>query len=178
MLNPRVVVLISLVLAAALTRLMPHPPNMTSIAAIALFGGAYFSNRWLVFLVPLTALFISDMALGGFYRGMEVVYLSFALIVCIGLWLQKHRTVFPIAGAALASSVLFFALTNLGVWAFSGMYPVTYAGLVACYTAAIPFFANTLMGDLFYTALLFGGFALLESQFGVLRERPARKQRL
>lgn len=177
MLNPRVAVLVFIVLAAALTRLMPHPPNMTSIAAIALFGGAYFSDRWLAFLVPLTALFISDMALGGFYRGMEVVYLSFVLIACIGLWLQKHRTVLPIAGAALAGSVLFFVLTNLGVWAFSGMYPTTVEGLAACFTAAIPFFANTLMGDLFYTALLFGGFALLESRFGALQERPARKQR-
>ena len=175
MLNPRVAVLVFIVLAAALTRLMPHPPNMTSIAAIALFGGAYFSDRWLAFLVPLTALFISDMALGGFYRGMEVVYLSFALIVCIGLWLQKYRTVLPIAGAALAGSVLFFVLTNLGVWAFSGMYPATVEGLAACFTAAIPFFANTVMGDLFYTALLFGGFALLESQFGVL-QKPSRRK--
>jgi len=175
MLNPRVAVLIAMVLAAALTRLMPHPPNMTSIAAIALFGGAYFSDKWLTFLVPLTALFISDMALGGFYRGMEVVYLSFVLIVCIGLWLQKHRTVLPIAGAALASSVLFFALTNFGVWAWSGMYPTTVEGLIACYTAALPFFTNTLMGDLFYTALLFGGFALLESRFSLLRDRAARR---
>ncbi len=173
--KPRLMVLIFMVFAAALTRLMPHPPNMTSIAAIALFGGAYFSDKWLAFLVPLTALFISDMALGGFYRGMEVVYLSFALIVCIGLWLQKHRTVLPIAGAALTSSVLFFALTNLGVWAFSGMYPTTAEGLIACFTAALPFFTNTVMGDLFYTALLFGGFALLESQFTGLRESPGRR---
>ena len=175
MLNPRVAVLIAMVLAAALTRLIPHPWNMTSIAAIALFGGAYFSDKWLAFLVPLTALFISDLALSGFYRGMEVVYLSFALIVGIGLWLQKHRTVWPIAGAALASSVLFFALTNLGVWAWSGMYPATVEGLVACYTAALPFFTNTLMGDLFYTALLFGGFALLESRFSLLQESTAHK---
>ena len=177
MLKPRFMILVSMVLAAALTRLMPHPPNMTSIAAVALFGGAYFSDKRLAFLVPLTALFISDMALGGFYRGMEVVYLSFALIVGIGLWLQKHRTVLPIAGAALASSVLFFALTNFGMWAFSGMYPRTIEGLVACYTAALPFFANTVLGDLFYTALLFGGFALLESRFSALQEPGVSRRR-
>jgi hypothetical protein len=174
MLKPRLMVLISIVLAAALARLMPHLPNMTPIAAIALFGGAYFSDKRLAFLVPLTALFVSDLALGGYYPGMEVVYLSFGLIVCIGLWLQKHRTVLPIAGAALAGSVLFFVLTNFGVWAFSGMYPTNLAGLIACYTAALPFFTNTLMGDVFYTALLFGGFALLESRFAGLRESGTR----
>jgi hypothetical protein len=177
MLKPRLVALILVVLAAALTRLIPHPPNMTAIAAIALFGGAYFSDKWLAFLVPLTALFVSDLALGGFYRGMEVVYLSFALIVCIGLWLQKRRTVLPVAGAALASSVLFFVLTNFGVWASSGFYPATLDGLIACYTAALPFFTNTVMGDLFYTALLFGGFVLLESRFTVLQE-PGTLRRL
>jgi Family of unknown function (DUF6580) len=175
MLKPRMMVLISMILAAALVRLMPHPPNMAPIAAIALFGGAFFSQKWLAFLIPLTALFISDMALGGFYLGMDVVYFSFALIVCIGLWLQKHRTVLPIAGAALASSILFFVVTNFGEWAFSGMYPADFEGLIACYTAALPFFTNTVMGDLFYTALLFGGFALLESRFSILREPAGRR---
>jgi hypothetical protein len=170
MIKPRFLVLISMVLAAAASRLIPHPPNMTSVTAVALFGGAYFSDKRLAFLVPLSALLLSDLVLG-FYHHMEVVYLSFALIVAIGLTLQRRRTVLPIAGAALASSVLFFILTNFWVWAFDAFYPKTFDGLVACYTAAIPFFRNTLLGDAVYTCILFGGFALLESQLPALRER-------
>jgi hypothetical protein len=164
MLKPRLLVLIAMVLAAAASRLIPHPPNLASISAIALFGGAYFSDRRLAFLIPLTALLLSDLILG-FYSHMEVVYLSFALIVCIGLWLQKKRSAFQIAGAALASSVLFFLLTNFGVWAFESLYPKTLEGLIACYVAAIPFFQNTLQGDLFFTAVLFGGLHCLREFF-------------
>lgn len=173
MFRPRLVALISIILAASLSRLLPHPPNMTSVAAVALFGGAYFSDRRLAFLVPLAALFLSDLFLG-FYGHMEVQYLSFALIVCIGLWLEKDRSVFKIAAAALAGSVLFFLLTNFGVWAFGSLYPRTLGGLMDCYIAAIPFFRNTLQGDMLYTAILFGGFALLERRFSVLRESPVR----
>jgi len=169
MLKPRIALLISMVLAAAATRLMPHPPNLTSIAAVALFGGAYFPDKRLAFLVPLAALFASDLVLG-LYAHMEFQYVAFALIVCLGLWLQPRRKALPIAGAAVASSVLFFVLTNLGTWATTAMYPHTVAGLAACYAAAIPFFWNTLAGDLFYTALLFGGFAALERAFPILRE--------
>src|SRR6266852_5359920 len=169
MFRPRLAALISIVMAAALSRLIPHPPNMTSVAAVALFGGAYFSDRRLAFLVPLAALFLSDLVLG-FYDHMEVVYSSFALIVCVGLWLQKNRSALHIACAALVSSVLFFLLTNFGVWAFDSLYPRTLDGLIACYVAAIPFFRNTLQGDILYTLILFGGFALLERRFSVLRE--------
>jgi hypothetical protein len=169
MLKPRLLALIAMVLVAAASRLIPHPPNLASISAIALFGGAYFSDRRLAFLIPLTALLLSDLILG-FYSHMEVVYLSFALIVCIGLWLQKKRSVFQIAGAALASSVLFFLLTNFGVWAFESLYPKTLEGLITCYVAAIPFFQNTLQGDLFFTAVLFGGFTLLEISFPKIRD--------
>lgn len=172
MLRPRLTVLIAIVLGTALWRLLPHPPNLASVSAVALFGGAYFSDRRLAFLVPLSALFLSDLVLG-FYSHMEVVYASFALIVCIGLWLQTRRTPARIAAAALASSSLFFLTTNFGVWAFSSLYPKTLAGLAACYVAALPFFQNTLAGDLFFTALLFGGFALLEKRFAALRE-PVR----
>jgi|SRR6185312_5235517 len=175
MIKTRAMVLGSMILAAAASRLIPHPPNMTSVAAIALFGGATFSDKRAAFLVPMAALLLSDVVLG-FYRHMEVVYVAFALIVGIGIWLQKHRSLLPIAGAALASSLLFFLVTNFGVWAFESMYPKTLEGLVACYVAALPFFRNTLQGDGLYTLVLFGGFALLERQFSAMRDpvlRPA-----
>jgi len=168
-LKPRLLVLLSMVFAATMSRLIPHPPNMTSIAAVALFGGAYFSDKRLAFAVPVAALFLSDLVLG-LYRHMEVVYLSFALVVLIGAGLQRRRTAPFVAGAAVLSSALFFAITNFGVWVFEPLYPKTVAGLIGCYVAAIPFFWNTLTGDLLYTFVLFGGFALLEKQFFSLRE--------
>ena len=171
MLNPRVIVLIGMITAAALSRLLPHPPNMTSVTAIALFGGAYFADRRLALLVPCAALLFSDMVLG-LYAHMEVIYLTFALIVCLGFWLRNRQTATNIAGAALASSVLFFMITNFGTWALGSLYPKTIDGLMACYIAGIPFFQNTLLGDLLYSALLFGGFTLLESQLVSLREPP------
>jgi len=168
--NPRLTTLVMLIAAAAATRLIPHPPNLTSVTALALFGGAYFSNRWQAFLVPLIALVVSDVMLG-LYKHMEVQYLSFALIVCIGFQLQQRRTAPRVASAALLGALVFFVVTNLGVWAFDSLYPKTFTGLIACYVAAIPFFRNTLLGDLIYTATLFGGFRLLESRFSALRDQ-------
>src|SRR5579859_2684847 len=130
MLKPRPAVLIAMILAAAATRLVPHPWNLTSISAVALFGGAQFQDRRLAFAVPLAALLLSDLVLG-LYAGMPVIYLSFAVIVGVGLWLRSHQRPVVIAAAALASSILFFGLTNLGVWAFDRLYPPTWSGLVA-----------------------------------------------
>lgn len=170
MLKPRFLALVTLILTAAATRLLPHPPNMTSIAAVALFGGAYFADKRLAFLVPLTAVLLSDVIIG-FYAGMAAVYFAFVLVVCIGLWLQKHRTVPAIAGASIASSVVFFLVTNfVGFHIDGGLYPMTFNGMIESYVAGLPFFRNTVIGDLLYTALLFGGFALLENRFAALRE--------
>lgn len=167
--RPRFWVLVCMILAAAASRLIPHPPNVASITAVALFGGAYLSDKRLAFLVPIAALFLSDLALG-LYSHMEVVYGSFAMVVCIGLLLRRRRTPLAIGGATLASSLLFFVVTNLGVWVFGSLYPRTIEGLFACYVAAIPFFQNTLLGDALYTVALFGGFALAERWWPPLRE--------
>jgi hypothetical protein len=171
--KPRLIVLVLMILAAAASRVIPHPPNVASITAVALFGGAYLTNKRLALIVPLAALLLSDLVLG-FYSHMEVVYGSFILVVCVGFWLQRKRSALRIGGAALASSVIFFIVTNFGVWAFESLYPKTGAGLLACYVAAIPFFQNTLVGDALYTAVLFGGFALAERLFPILRERDLR----
>lgn len=172
MLKPRMMLIVTMIAAAAASRLIPHPPNMTSIAAMALFGGATLSDRRLAFLVPLAALFVSDLALG-FHNQMAAVYGSFALIVCLGLWLQQRRTAPNVLGAAIASSLLFFVVVDFGIWVMGDMYPRTAAGLVACYTAALPFLRNQMLGDLFYTAVLFGGFALLERRFPALQQPRA-----
>src|SRR5216683_6611776 len=171
--KPRFMVLVFMILVAAASRLIPHPPNMASITAVALFAGAYLTDKRLAFIVPLAALILSDLILG-FYSHMEIVYGSFALVVCMGFLLQKNRSALRVAGAAFISSILFFVFTNFGVWAFGSLYPKTVEGLIACYVAAIPFFQNTLLGDALYTAVLFGGFALAEKLFPILRERDLR----
>ncbi|PYJ98570.1 MAG: hypothetical protein DME23_11745 [Verrucomicrobia bacterium] len=167
--RPRFVMLAGMILAAAASRLIPHPPNFTPIAAIALFGGATFADKRAAFLVPLAGLFLSDLVLG-FFALTPVVYGSFAMIVCLGFWIRRRRTAGRIAGAAVAGAILFFAITNFGVWAIDHLYPRTFAGLADCYLAAIPFFRNTLLSGLFYSALLFGGIATAENRFGSLRE--------
>ena len=149
-------------------RLVPHPPNFSPIDAMALFSGAYLGRRALAFVAPLAALLLSDIVLG-FYHGMATVYATVALIVVIGWWLSSRRTPLRIGAAAVESAVLFFVITNFGMWLFSGFYPLTGAGLAACYVAAIPFFQNTVAGDLFYTVLLFGGFAVAERLMPRLR---------
>ncbi len=165
----RLLVVVGVILAAAASRLMPHPPNFTPIAAMALFGGAYFVDRRLAFLIPLGAMFISDLVMG-LHALLPVVYASFAVIVCIGFWLRARKSVLRVAAAAAAGSVSFFVITNFGVWAWGSLYPTTFDGLAAAYIAAIPFFRNTLLGDAMYTAVLFGGFALLERFVTALRE--------
>jgi hypothetical protein len=171
MFKPRLMAIVSMVAAAVASRLIPHPWNLTSVAAVALFAGAYVEDRRLAVLVPLAALFVSDLVLG-VYKGMAVVYLSFALIVVMGFWLRERRRAPMIAAATLAGSLLFFVMSNLGVWAFGAFYPKTIEGLAACFTAALPFFRGTLEGDALYSLILFGGFALLERNVAVLRAPP------
>ena len=165
----RLLLILFAILAAAFLRLVPHPPNFTPIGALALFSGAMLGKRWLAFAAPLGALVISDLVLG-FYPGVAFVYAATALMVLVGWLLSGRRSVLRIAAAAVGSAVLFFLVTNFGMWLFSGFYPLTAAGLAACFVAAVPFFQNSLAGDLVFSALLFGGWAIAERSFPLLRE--------
>ena len=160
--------LIGVIGFAALLRILPHPWNFTPIAAMALFSGAHFRTRVGAFAVPLAALFISDLFIG-LYSSMFVTYLAFSLIVVIGMSLNENRTVPKILAASVVSSVLFFLISNFGVWMFDHMYSRSGPGLLACYTAALPFFQGTLFGDAAYTAVLFGAFHLAETRFPTLQ---------
>ena len=148
-----------LILLAALSRLVPHPMNVAPITALALFGGVYLDKKH-TFIVPLGAMLIADYFLG-FYDGIAWVYAGFILTGFIGLWLRSHRGVMQTVGATLAGSATFFILSNFGTW-LSGLvgYPKTFAGLVECYVAAIPFLRNSVAGDLVYVAALFGVYEL------------------
>jgi hypothetical protein len=156
-----------LVFAAAFVRLIPHPPNFAPIAAIALFGGAYFTKRWAAFIVPLTAMFITDLFLG-FHPTMWAVYLSFVLIVMIGVVMIKQKRITNIFFASIASSVVFFIITNFGVWLSTPYYEKTSIGLAACFTAAIPFFHQTLLSDLLFVTILFGLYEILKAKIPAL----------
>jgi len=170
--HSRLVALLTAIVVAAALRLVPHPPNFTPIGAMALFSGAYLGRKALAFAAPLGALLLSDLVLG-FYHGQATVYFSVALIVMLGMVALSRVSPLRVAGAAVLSSVLFFLITNLGMWLFSGFYPRTMLGLEACYVAAIPFFQNTIAGDLFYATLLFGGFRVAELMVPRLSAQPA-----
>lgn len=165
--RPRLAALTAMIVLAALARLIPHPPNFTPVGAMALFGGACLADRRLALLVPLAALFLSDLFLG-LHALIPVVYGSFVLNVLLGRWLRTRRTVASTATVALLGSIQFFAVTNFACWLL--YYPPTAEGFAACYVAAIPFFQNTLLGDALFVAALFGTLAVTERGFPALRE--------
>ncbi|PCH94060.1 MAG: hypothetical protein COB85_06065 [Bacteroidetes bacterium] len=166
--NPGLTALVVVVIIAAIFRLIPHPPNFTPIGAMALFGGAYFANKKLAFLIPMAAMLLSDLFIG-FHSGMPAIYLSFGMIVLIGIRISNNVKPKTVIVGALGSSVLFFVVTNFAVWMMSaGMYSKDFEGLVTCYVAAIPFFQNTVMGDLVFASTLFGGYYLVKQRFPVL----------
>ena len=149
-------IVLAFVLLAVVVRLVPHPPNFTPITALALFGATTFKNRILGTLLPLIAMAISDLYLG-FYSISIWVYSAFLIISLLGHYLKKINT-----KGILISSLIFFLVTNFGVW-LSG-YPLTIEGLLLCYTMAIPFFINSIAGDLFFSYVLKYSFKFTENK--------------
>lgn len=176
-------VLVALIVFAALTRVLPHPPNFSPVTAIALFGGAYFANRGWAVLVPLIGLFLSDLVLasvnGGLYAswfgstGIWVVYGCIALTTVLGFGMRGKVSGGSVLGYSLIGAALFFLVTNFAAFVSNPMYPKTVAGLSAAYVAGIPFFKWSVLGTLVYSAVLFGGFALLRSRLPALRQQTA-----
>ncbi len=180
----RLITLTTIILATALFRLLPHWPNFTPVAALALFGAATFERKWLGLVAPLAAMLLSDTLIG-FHSSMGAVYIGFGLTWLLGIWAVRHSalshteltklTAGRIAAASVGSSVLFFLITNFAVWYGSPFYPQNLPGLLTCYVAGlafyngISFFLNSLAGDLFFSALLFGGYYLLQVRFGELK---------
>ncbi|HEV2607803.1 MAG TPA: DUF6580 family putative transport protein [Xanthomonadaceae bacterium] len=179
------VVLAVMILLAALSRLLPHPPNFSPIEAVALFGGAYFAKRAWAVAVPLIAMAISDLVLGLVNGGVYLdyflnahfllIYACIALCTLLGFGLRGCVNGVRVLGYSLAGSVLFFLLTNFAVWitANPALESACGTGLGACYIAGLPFFQWTLLGTLFYSAILFGGFALLRARIPLLRAQTA-----
>jgi hypothetical protein len=167
--NKNILTVLALIAIAFITRFIPHAPNFTAIGAMALFGGAYLKDKKVAFFIPLAALVLSDLILG-FHNTMIAVYASFLAIGLIGFTLSGKVNVKNVAFASIASSALFFVVTNFAVWAVSDFYSKDMLGLTACYVSAIPFFTNTILADLFYSSLLFGAMHLI-TQTNLIKQR-------
>jgi hypothetical protein len=150
----------TIILLAVIARLIPHAPNFAPIGGLALFSGSNFKRK-LALLIPLSAMFVSDIFLG-FHKTIPYVYLSFIIIVLIGGLIKSNKWQ-SLLKASLVSSVLFFLITNFGVWATGTMYQKNLNGLMQCYGFGVLFFRNTLISDLFYTFSFFYGYKFLSN---------------
>lgn len=170
--TPHFFVVTTLIALAAVARFFTPIPNFTPIAAIALFGGAYLMRKDVAFLLPVIVLTITNFWLGTFdLISMSAVYVCFILSVALGILIRRKITFGRVIAVSLASSVMFFAVTNFAVWisGFCG-YPMTFGGLILCYEMAIPFFRNEILGTLFYSGVLFGVFELSKRHFPILTQ--------
>lgn len=155
-------IITAIVFIAAFSRILPHAPNFSIIGALALFSGAFFQNKYLRYVVPLTAMILSDIVIG-FHSTMPFVYGSFILISFLGKYLSKELKVMRMVRFSILASLLFFMITNCGVWLTSTMYTKDLSGLMMSYYMGIPFFRNTLLSDLVYSFTLFYGFSFIEN---------------
>ncbi len=161
------IAVICAILLAAASRLIPHPPNFSPLIAMALFAGASLADRRLALIVPLAAMLLSDLLIG-LHGTMAFVYLAMALVVLGGRRLGERRGPWLLTGAAVGGSLVFFVVSNIGVWLSGGLYPLSGAGLLACFIAALPFLHTTLL-----STLLYGGLFVLVEQWVLRREKAA-----
>ena len=157
LLSKKQIIISSFILMAFLFRLIPHIPNVTPITAVALFSGVYFTNKKYAFIIPMAAMFLSDLVLG-FSSISLFVYAAFILVGYIGIASKKMSI-----KTILLSSISFFVITNFGVWLFA--YPKSLNGLMECYTLAIPFFRNSLIGDFVFSGVLYYGFEFVSRKY-------------
>lgn len=153
-----------LIALGMLARFLPHPPNVTPLTAIALFGATYLSRRWGVWL-PLATVVLSDLALG-LHDVIAFTWGAFALTGVLGWWLRRRPSAGRMVSASLLGSTMFFLVTNFGVWWLGEggtMYPKSLQGLWTCYVAGLPFYRNAVAGDLVYTLGFFGLYAWVTS---------------
>jgi hypothetical protein len=174
-------VLAAMILIAAFSRIIPHMPNFSPLGAIGLFGAAYFQKKLQAFLIPIAATWLSDLFINNviyaqyypkftwFYEGFYWQYGSYLLTTLAGIFILKKVNTERVLIGALTSTIIFFLVSNFGCWIGSTYYPQNFGGLMTCYAAGIPFLKGTLLGDLFYSGVLFGSFAWAQKQYPVLQ---------
>ena len=166
--TPQTTLVMLLIVAAGVSRLIKIAPNVTAMGAMALFAGANFRNKKLAYAVPLVTMLATDLIIG-FHRIMIPVYISFVITVFIGTLIRERKSFLTIATGSLASSILFFLITNLPFW-FGDRYPWNFAGIMESYVLSLPFLRNALIGDLAFNAILFGGYELARRSLPALKE--------
>jgi len=188
--NLRLGILAALILLAAFSRVIPHMHNFSPLGAIALFGAAHFTKKWQAFLIPIAATWLSDLFINNviyaqynptfiwFYEGFYWQYGSYLLITLAGLLIFRKVNAQRVITGALTSTAIFFLITNFACFPGNPTYPQNFGGLFTCYAAGIPFLKGTLLGDLFYSGILFGSFALLQQRFPLLRMKARYAQDL
>lgn len=150
-----------ILVVSAIARFIPHPANFAPVIAIGVFCGLYAKKDWQAYSLPLFARFISDLLIGFFsFPIMISVYLSTAIGATLGILARRKKNVYTIGGATILGAVVFYLLTNFAVWYYTPYYSKTLAGLVQSYTLALPFFRNSLLGDIFYVSVFVGCFKL------------------
>ena len=187
-LNLRSGIVAIMILFAALSRLIPHPINFAPIGAMALFGAAYFSQKYLAFLIPVISMWLSDLVINNvvygqyfdhfvwFYDGFYWTYAAFILIALIGMVTLKKVRIQNLIASGLIASLIFFLVSNFGVWASTQMYSHSIHGLITCYIAGLPFFKNTILGDIVYSGILFGLFELVQQRILSLQLKTIKNQ--
>ena len=186
-LNLQTGVLSIIILLAAFTRIMPHPPNFSPMAAIGLFGAAHFAKKWQAFFIPLIGIWVSDLVINNyvysssspnfvwFYSGFYWQYISYILIIFAGLFIfNRGISLTKMFGGMISSSGIFFLVSNFGVWAGGTMYPKNFGGLITCYAAGVPFIHNTIISDVLFTTVLFGTYYLLQVEYSSLKIKPLK----
>ena len=169
-----------MILLAAVSRLLPHPPNFTAVGAMGLFGAAFFDKKIFAFLIPILAMFITDLFLNNIIyaqylpegqtfvlltQGGGWIYGAIALTIFAGFFLFKKINTKNVVVGSLLAALIFFVLTNFGVWTSGILYPMNAAGLGACFAAGLPYLLNSILGNLFYSAILFGGYFAIQKRY-------------
>ena len=145
-----------------LARFIPHAPNFSPLASILLFTGAYSSNKKMI-VIPLVALFVSDIFIGFYHIGIMLsVYSSFIIIYILGIYLKNNKNISNTLLTPIYSALLFFFVTNFAVWIFSSWYTHNLSGLLLNYTLAVPFFKNTLLSNIIYSYILFASYEIIQ----------------
>ncbi|MBT3251065.1 MAG: hypothetical protein HN729_01055 [Candidatus Marinimicrobia bacterium] len=154
--NHKIFALVLIVFITFISRFVPHPPNFTPILAAGLFAGTYFNKKYLAYIIPISIMIATDLIIG-IHATLVWVYLSILLVVLLGTIIAKKKNILTVGLGGIGGAVLFFILTNFGVWITGGGYshPLTFGGLIACYIDAIPFFKNTLLSTMGYYSIMY-----------------------
>ena len=161
----------ALILLGLTSRILIHEPNFTPVISIALFGGVYLPRRFAITL-PLFMMMLSDLLLG-WHDTILFTWGSLVLISCLGFWVRNNKTVLNLFTGNLTGSLIFFVVTNFGVWLAGSLYPSTFEGLNDCFVAAVPFYRNTVFSTILYSTILFGIY-----EFVALRVKGTRLARV